>query len=157
MLPTWRVTRRRWARRWTLLSAVGRDEAGRSLAALLKKEGVTARLQHDRSLVTTVKLRVIGRQQQLLRLDFEQSPGHEVLAATLRDYRTVLRRHDVVVLSDYGKGGLAHVKTMIAEARKMNVPVLVDPKGEDYRRYTGANAAHAQSRRVSTGCGETAQ
>ena len=122
----------------TLLSAVGRDEAGRSLAALLKKEGVASRLQHDRSLVTTVKLRVIGRQQQLLRLDFEHPPGHEVLAATLRDYRAVLKRHDMVVLSDYGKGGLAHVETMIAAARKLGIPVLVDPKGEDYRRYAGA-------------------
>ena len=120
--------------RVTLLSVVGRDEAGRSLAALLKREGVNARLQYDRAITTTVKLRVIGRQQQLLRLDFEEQPRHEVLADKLRDFRSQLPRHDVVLLSDYGKGGLEHVAAMIAVARKAGVPVLVDPKGDDYRR-----------------------
>ena len=83
------------------------------------------RLHRDAAVSTTVKLRVIGRQQQLLRADFETAPGHEVLAAKLRDYRQLLRRHDVVILSDYGKGGLAHIATMIAAARRARKPVLV--------------------------------
>jgi rfaE bifunctional protein kinase chain/domain len=121
-----------------LLSVIGRDEAGQRLARLLKSDGVAARLYRDRSIDTTVKLRVIGRQQQLLRVDFETAPSHEVLAAKLRDFRGMLRRCDVVVLSDYGKGGLTHIANMIAAARAVGKPVLVDPKGDDYSRYRGA-------------------
>lgn len=122
----------------TLLSVVGRDEAGARLAALLKGEKVSARLHRDAAVHTTVKLRVIGRQQQLLRVDFETAPGHEVLAAKLREYRSLVSRHDVVILSDYGKGGLAHIDAMIAAANKAGKAVLVDPKGDDFSRYHGA-------------------
>ena len=122
----------------TLLSVVGRDEAGARLAALLKGEKVSARLHRDAAVHTTVKLRVIGRQQQLLRVDFETAPGHEVLAAKLREYRSLVSRHDVVILSDYGKGSLAHVDAMIAAANKAGKAVLVDPKGDDFSRYHGA-------------------
>lgn len=124
--------------RVSLLSVVGRDEAGAQLAALLKNEKVHARLHRDKSVDTTVKLRVIGRQQQLLRVDFETAPGHEVLAAKLREYRRLVPTHDVVILSDYGKGGLAHIEAMIAAANKAGKPVLVDPKGDDFSRYCGA-------------------
>ena len=122
----------------TLLSVVGRDEAGARLAALLKGEKVSARLHRDAAVHTTVKLRVIGRQQQLLRVDFESAPGHEVLAAKLREYRSLVSRHDVVILSDYGKGVLAHIDAMIAAANKAGKAVLVDPKGDDFSRYHGA-------------------
>ena len=122
----------------TLLSVVGRDEAGAQLAKLLKRDKVSARLHRDANLNTTVKLRVIGRQQQLLRLDFETTPGHEVLAAKLREYRSLLKSHDAVILSDYGKGGLAHIEAMITAARAAKIPVLADPKGEDFKRYRGA-------------------
>lgn len=124
--------------RVSLLSVVGRDEAGRCLRRLLKSDRVAASLHEDRSVATTVKLRVIGRQQQLLRADFETMPSHEVLATKLQDFQRLLKHCDVVVLSDYGKGGLAHIARMIALARRHNKPVLVDPKGEDYSRYRGA-------------------
>jgi rfaE bifunctional protein kinase chain/domain len=124
--------------RVTLLSVVGRDEAGACLERLLRRERVAARLHRDADIATTVKLRVIGRRQQLLRADFERTPGHEVLASKLRDFRSMLARHDVVILSDYGKGGLAHIGKMIALARRAGRPVLVDPKGDDYSRYRGA-------------------
>ncbi len=122
----------------TLLSVVGRDEAGAKLARLLKRDKVDTRLHRDANLSTTVKLRVIGRQQQLLRLDFETLPGHEVLAAKLREYRALLKSHDAVILSDYGKGGLTHIEAMIAAARLAKIPVLADPKGDDFKRYGGA-------------------
>lgn len=122
----------------TLLSVVGRDEAGRSLSRVLRREKVRAALHTDPGIATTVKLRVIGRQQQLLRADFETVPGHEVLASKLRDFRRLLKACDVVVLSDYGKGGLAHITQMIRLARAAGKSVLVDPKGDDYSRYRGA-------------------
>ena len=122
----------------TLLSVVGADEVGRALAQRIAAEAFAARLHEDADYQTTLKLRVIGRQQQLLRIDFEAPPKQEVLAAKLKDYESLVGDCDVVVLSDYGKGGLAHVAGMIELARRHRKPVLVDPKGEDYERYRGA-------------------
>ena len=122
----------------TLLSVTGIDEAGDCLHRLLADSAVEASLQRDADFRTTVKLRVIGRQQQLLRIDFETQPSHEVLSAKLAEYERRLPQHDVVILSDYGKGGLAHIGKMIELARACGKPVLVDPKGEDYGRYRGA-------------------
>jgi rfaE bifunctional protein kinase chain/domain len=122
----------------TLLSVVGTDEAARSLEALLAGDNVRASLHRDAALSTTVKLRVIGQQQQLLRIDFERAPSHEVLAAKLDEYERLVDQADAVVLSDYGKGGLERVQEMIVLARRHGKPVLVDPKGWDYERYRGA-------------------
>ena len=121
-----------------LLSVIGPDEAGATLRRLLREEHVNARLHTDADLRTTIKLRVIGRRQQLVRVDFETPPGHEALASKLRDFRRTLGATDAVVLSDYGKGGLAHIATMIRLARSAGKPILVDPKGDDYSRYRGA-------------------
>jgi rfaE bifunctional protein kinase chain/domain len=122
----------------TLLSVTGGDEAGATLETLLAAENVRTSFHRDPALPTTVKLRVISRQQQLLRIDFETAPSHEVLATKLADYDRLLPDCDIVVLSDYGKGGLAHIETMIARARAAGKRVLVDPKGEDWARYRGA-------------------
>ena len=122
----------------SLLSVTGDDEAGTRIAQLMQEEGVTAQLHRDPTISTTIKLRVIGRQQQLLRIDFETAPSHEILAAKLVDYERKLPECDVVVLSDYGKGGLTHITQMIALANAAGKPVLVDPKGDDYVRYRGA-------------------
>jgi rfaE bifunctional protein kinase chain/domain len=122
----------------TLLSATGADEAGATLERLLAADGVQTSFHRDPALPTTVKLRVIGRRQQLLRIDFETAPSHEVLATKLADYDRLLADADLVILSDYGKGGLAHIATMIERARAARKPVLVDPKGDDWARYRGA-------------------
>jgi len=122
-----------------LLSVVGRDEAGRSLDKLLKEKRIEASLHQDAALSTTQKLRVIGRRQQLLRIDFERPPSREVLASKLEDFKRALPESDVVILSDYGKGGLAHIAEMIRSARRARKRVLVDPKGDDYARYKGAS------------------
>ena len=121
-----------------LLSVVGADEAGRSLAQLMAASGVDTSFYEDASLNTTVKLRVIARQQQLLRIDFENAPDHEVLQAKLDEFAVRVAACDVVILSDYGKGGLTHLTEMIRLARLAGKPVLADPKGDDYSRYRGA-------------------
>jgi len=121
-----------------LLSVTGNDEAGRNLAKLLERDKVDASFLRDPSVQTTVKLRVIGRQQQLLRIDFETLPSGEVLASKLADFARLLPNADLVILSDYGKGGLAHVGTMIARCRAESKPVLVDPKGDEWDKYRGA-------------------
>ncbi|MGE5026893.1 MAG: D-glycero-beta-D-manno-heptose-7-phosphate kinase [Betaproteobacteria bacterium] len=122
----------------SLLSVAGKDEAGDSLARLLHDERVNVVLHRDAGLDTTIKLRVIGRQQQLLRIDFETAPSHEVLLSKLADFERMLADADVVILSDYGKGGLTHIRQMIGLASALHKPVLVDPKGDDYERYRSA-------------------
>ncbi|ARN19887.1 D-glycero-beta-D-manno-heptose-7-phosphate kinase [Piscinibacter gummiphilus] len=124
----------------TLLTVVGDDEPARKLQQLLEKEGVSTLLGHDPQLYTIVKLRVIGRAQQLIRIDFENAPDHEVLHGMLADFERVLPGYDAVLFSDYGKGGLTHIPRMIELARAAGKPVLVDPKGSDYTRYAGATA-----------------
>ncbi len=126
--------------RTQLLSVVGADEAGATLQRLLEEAGIGASLQRDASMATTVKLRVVGqRQHQLLRIDFETQPSHEVLASKLAEFEAALPACNVVILSDYGKGGLAHIARMIEGARAAGKTVLVDPKGDDYMRYRGAH------------------
>ena len=123
----------------TLLTVVGDDEPARKLRLLLEREGVAALLGNDPQLFTIVKLRVIGRSQQLLRIDFENQPDHEVLAGMLADFERALPGHDAVLFSDYGKGGLTHIPRMIELAAVAGRPVLIDPKGSDYSRYAGAS------------------
>ena len=122
----------------SLLSVVGDDEASHLLQDLIAKSGITPYFGRDVQLKTTVKLRVIGRQQQLLRVDFENTPQNEVLSSQTQQFMQLLADHPVVLFSDYGKGGLAHVTDMIAAARKANKAVLIDPKGSDFSRYAGA-------------------
>ena len=122
----------------SFLGVVGDDEPGHRLETLLRETGIAAHLKRDPGLKTTVKLRVIGRHQQLLRMDFENEPDHEALALQNETFALLSPEHDAVLFSDYGKGGLAHIPTMIAAARKAGKAVLVDPKGSDYSRYAGA-------------------
>ncbi|WP_305883448.1 D-glycero-beta-D-manno-heptose-7-phosphate kinase [Chromobacterium sp. IIBBL 290-4] len=122
----------------TILSVVGDDEAADALERLLQADGIATSLKRDPNIDTTVKLRVVARQQQLIRLDFEDAPSHEILAGKLEEFAEIVTEHDVVILSDYGKGGLAHVADMIRLARAAGKPVLIDPKGDDYSKYAGA-------------------
>jgi rfaE bifunctional protein kinase chain/domain len=122
----------------TLLTVIGDDEPGRALRALLDKQGIETLLGDDPGLSTIVKLRVVGRSQQLIRIDFESRPDHEVLAQMKGAFERALPAHDVVLFSDYGKGGLAHITQMIEGARAAGKAVLVDPKGDHYQRYAGA-------------------
>jgi rfaE bifunctional protein kinase chain/domain len=122
----------------SLLTAIGDDEHGRRLETLLGKSRIESLFKRDPRLTTTVKLRIIGRSQQLLRVDFEEEPDHEVLVDMHALYEPALAAARVVLFSDYGKGGLTHIPTMIEEARAGARAVLVDPKGVDYSRYKGA-------------------
>jgi rfaE bifunctional protein kinase chain/domain len=119
----------------SLLGVIGVDEAGKRVEA----SGVHSCLQTDSQVPTTVKLRVIARQQQLIRLDFEEAPSSGSLAQKLKQFETLLPETDVVILSDYGKGALEQVTSMIALAKAKQKIVLVDPKGDAYAKYKGAN------------------
>ena len=123
----------------SLLTVVGDDEASHQLEALVSNSGITPYFGRDARLKTTVKLRVIGRQQQLIRLDFENTPDNEVLASQSSTFEKLLPQHDAVLFSDYGKGGLAHITLMIDQATAAGKVVLIDPKGTDYTRYKNAS------------------
>jgi D-glycero-beta-D-manno-heptose-7-phosphate kinase len=122
----------------TILGVVGEDEAGNRIHELLKQSGVNSQLEVDPKVPTTVKLRVIARQQQLIRLDFEETPSQTALEQKLARFEKALGSADVLVLSDYGKGALSQVAAMIEYAQAQNKVILVDPKGEDYEKYRGA-------------------
>jgi rfaE bifunctional protein kinase chain/domain len=122
----------------SLLTVVGDDEASHKLEALVANTGIQTHFGRDEHLKTTVKLRVIGRQQQLIRLDFENTPKTEILASQSATFARLLPDHHAVLFSDYGKGGLAHINDMIASARAAGKAILVDPKGSDYSRYRNA-------------------
>ena len=122
-----------------LMGVVGNDEPGHTVEALLQKSGVRSRLLKDPNFPTTVKLRVIARQQQLVRIDFEERPSPEQLTTKMELFEQEYANHDVVLFSDYGKGSLEHVAEMIALCKKAGKTTLVDPKGDDYGKYAGAS------------------
>lgn len=137
----------------SLMGLIGADEAGEQIQALARSEGIQARLVADVSMHTTLKMRVLGRQQQLLRVDFEEQPGRGGLDALMEQARGVVAGYDIVVLSDYAKGCLSRVGELIALCREAGVPVLVDPKGHDYGRYRGATIITPNRQEMSQAVG----
>ncbi len=122
-----------------LVSVVGNDDAASSLEQILAEKGVTSLFTRDEKHVTTVKLRLLSRNQQLLRADFEQIPDDISVLAAMEQFKQSLDTADVVLLSDYGKGVLADINQIIELSRERGIKVLVDPKGRDFARYRGAS------------------
>ncbi len=125
----------------TLLGVVGRDEAAGRLTDQLGQAGVRCDFERSATHPTITKLRVLSRNQQLIRLDFEEPLGQAGAysqADLLRRYQAALAQCQVVVLSDYGKGTLEAAPEMIRLARAAGRPVLIDPKGRDFAKYRGA-------------------
>lgn len=124
--------------RATLLSVVGLDDTAAKLREVLDEHGIAHDLHGDDGIRTTLKLRVIGHQQQMVRIDFEERPGRNALDAKQSRFRALLPEHDVIVFSDYRKGALDHVADLVELAHEAGKPIIVDPKGRDYERYARA-------------------
>lgn len=122
----------------TLLGFVGQDEAAESLEVKLAVHNVTADLVKVAELPTITKLRILSGNQQLIRLDFEDSFATADPAPLLAKLDAALPDFDVLILSDYAKGALTCVRDIIALARRHKVPVLIDPKGDSFEKYRGA-------------------
>lgn len=122
----------------SLVGVTGEDEAAESLANSLKAAGVRARFQRIAHQPTIVKLRVMSRHQQLLRIDFEE-PFATDAEALNAEVDALLDGIKVLVLSDYGKGALKNHQALIKSARERGIPVLADPKGKDFAIYRGAS------------------
>lgn len=125
--------------RCSLFSISGDDREADSLERLLGNADIDCRLHRDKLLNTTVKLRVISRHQQLIRIDFDSPVSKDTRVKLLAAYLKQLPDHDAVIVSDYGKGGLGYIQEMIQAARDSLHPVVVDPKGDDYSGYRGAS------------------
>ncbi|MBL8288085.1 MAG: bifunctional heptose 7-phosphate kinase/heptose 1-phosphate adenyltransferase [Rubrivivax sp.] len=124
--------------RVTLATLLGEDEAGERVAELLAGAGVELRAVRSAEQVTTQKIRAVCRQHQLLRVDVEQ-PAPTALVHDLHERTALLLpAHDWLVISDYGKGAIGDARPLIRQAHHRGVPVLVDPKGDDFARYAGA-------------------
>jgi D-beta-D-heptose 7-phosphate kinase/D-beta-D-heptose 1-phosphate adenosyltransferase len=121
-----------------LLALAGDDEPASKLKSLLIEKGVDCFMQTVLGSKTITKLRVLSRHQQLIRLDFEDRFSQSVPDSLLPAYRTRIERCGAVILSDYAKGTLRDAASLIAIARGLGKPVVVDPKGTDFERYRGA-------------------
>ncbi|MDX1497442.1 MAG: bifunctional D-glycero-beta-D-manno-heptose-7-phosphate kinase/D-glycero-beta-D-manno-heptose 1-phosphate adenylyltransferase HldE [Salinisphaeraceae bacterium] len=125
-----------------LLGVTGKDEHARRLGELLKDANVDCRFEESPSHPTITKLRVISRNQQLIRLDFEEPLNVENAFnpdSFMARYKEALESTKVVILSDYAKGTLSTTPDLIRVAREAGCHVLVDPKGSDFSQYKGAS------------------
>lgn len=122
----------------TLVGLCGDDAAGEALEAQLSRAKITTKLIKLKTVPTITKLRVLSRHQQLLRMDFEAPFPKENHHNLLAYYKEAIATAGAVILSDYGKGTLSNIPELIAMAKAHNVPVLIDPKTDDYRQYAGA-------------------
>jgi rfaE bifunctional protein kinase chain/domain len=121
-----------------LLGVVGNDEAGDQVEEILRESSIHSYLRRDEAISTIIKLRVIGRQQQMVRIDFEEAPSETTLRDKLTQFKAILPDYDVIIFSDYNKGSLVNVAEMIRMAREAGKTVMVDPKGDDFTPYRGA-------------------
>ncbi len=121
-----------------LVGIIGQDEAGEELHSRLHAAGVYCDFLIAAEKPTISKLRVISQHQQLIRLDFEQAFAAEDVAGIKDRAQTLLADSQALVLSDYGKGSLHDVNQLIALAKNRDIPVVVDPKGTDFKKYRGA-------------------
>ncbi|SUO93690.1 bifunctional D-glycero-beta-D-manno-heptose-7-phosphate kinase/D-glycero-beta-D-manno-heptose 1-phosphate adenylyltransferase HldE [Suttonella ornithocola] len=122
----------------SLCGLIGEDEAGANIRQFLKLAAI-GDLLHTITLPTITKLRVLSRHQQLIRLDFESKAYANFSEQLLPSFHQALETHDIVVFSDYAKGALARISSMIALAKAAGKTILVDPKGQDFHRYQGAD------------------
>ena len=121
----------------TLSGLVGDDEHAKQLRSAVEAKGVRWSVMPCPA-DTIVKLRVLSRNQQLIRMDFEAPLDDFADESFLQYASNLIAEHDVVLLSDYAKGTLTNIGALISACRVLNKPVLVDPKGADISRYAGA-------------------
>jgi len=123
----------------SLLTVLGADAEGEIVKNLLNKANISTKIIQASGVKTTLKLRILSRAQQIMRIDCESEPNTDELLSMSTRFSELLKDHDVVVFSDYNKGSLAHIADMIKMAVDANIPSLVDPKGGDWTPYKGAS------------------
>jgi D-beta-D-heptose 7-phosphate kinase / D-beta-D-heptose 1-phosphate adenosyltransferase len=122
----------------TLVGITGNDEASEVLSTKLQAMNIRCDFAKETSIPTITKLRVMSRNQQLIRLDFEESLHRIEKSALFKNVEQQISQHQLLLLSDYDKGTLSNIQPLIALAKQHNVPVVIDPKGNNFSRYAGA-------------------
>jgi D-beta-D-heptose 7-phosphate kinase/D-beta-D-heptose 1-phosphate adenosyltransferase len=123
----------------SLLGIIGEDDNGQSLQASLEKEGISSLLVKQNQAPTITKIRILSRSQQVVRLDIEQSFSQQHANLLSAEFERLIDQFEMVLFSDYNKGSLANIGTMIDVAKKAGKTVLVDPKSKDLAVYAGAD------------------
>ena len=121
----------------SLVGLCGDDDHARALRRCVEEAGVRWNVMPCAA-ETIVKLRVLSRNQQLLRMDFEESLSQHANDLFVGFAAQHLIDADLIVFSDYAKGSLALIESLIARCRSLGKTTLVDPKGHDFNRYRGA-------------------
>ena len=122
-----------------LLGVTGNDEASKRLESILTKKNVKCHFVYQDNYPTITKRRVLSQHQQLIRLDYDSDTKTVKTDGFVEKYIELLKQADIVILSDYAKGGLIDIKTLIKHAKVKNIPVLVDPKSKDFNCYKNAS------------------
>ncbi|MDY7025847.1 MAG: PfkB family carbohydrate kinase, partial [Pseudomonadota bacterium] len=124
----------------SLAGILGEDEAGETIRQALKAQGINDHCLYHGEAQTIHKLRIMSRSQQLLRIDKEQPFSSQLSDQLISQLISQLDHFDAIILSDYAKGTLQKLSTLISAASAKGIPVIVDPKGQDFTKYTGASA-----------------
>lgn len=143
--------------RTTMAGIIGDDAEGRALLDMLRELNIDSAIVTSQQRPTVTKTRILGGHQQMMRLDkesrlaFTESENnalHEQVA------QAIAQKPDVIILSDYAKGVLSDAlcQAVIAQAKALGIPVLVDPKGRDYTKYQGATALTPNKKETSEAC-----
>lgn len=121
-----------------LIGIVGEDEASEKLESLVRKENIKPNFVFSKNHPTITKLRILCRNQQLLRLDFEDPLDDIPEDSFFKAFDKISEDTKILICSDYGKGSLGSIQTIIKKARERGMKILIDPKGTDFSRYSGA-------------------
>lgn len=124
----------------SIAALLGDDESGSKLEELLDKDNVSTHCLKDSSARTVAKLRVLSRNQQLIRLDFEADFSKKCIDQLTDLIIGEIERHDVLILSDYNKGALSNIEKIINKANSMGTHIFVDPKGNNFEKYKNVTA-----------------
>jgi len=122
----------------TLAGIIGNDEAGQQIKQLLSEKGITDLTTISTDSPTIMKLRMISRNQQVVRADFEEAFSEQAINHITQQCSQIVSQYDVILLSDYNKGTLHHCAELIAAAKKAGTKVIIDPKGHNFDKYSGA-------------------
>ena len=123
----------------TLVGLTGNDEASEKLSQLLSKTNIKYKPIIDPKVRTTMKLRVIDKNQQLMRIDHEDKNLSNLVLKSLKDIESSMNLFDGIIISDYDKGMIKPIiKKILSKANKLGIQTFIDPKGNDFSFYKNA-------------------
>ena len=137
----------------TIIGIIGRDELGEKINHLLRINNILSNIVHSHHYKTIIKTRVIGNNQQIVRLDYndDNQPTSNSIMDMIKTFQSIIDSFDVVVLSDYNKGVCHPIlcEKVIEVCNIKSIPVIVDPKGTDWDKYRKATIITPNLKEIS--------